>query len=180
MSFVKDLNTTLMKLSGQDEFDLADACAGIHIFGGIGSGKTSGSGRMIAGAHLRAGMGGLVTAVKPEEISLWERYAAEHGRKPSIVLFDETEGFNFLAYELGRQGMEGIGTVTECLMRVLEAAKKASPTASQRGGEPFWEDAARMLLRYAIPMVYSASGTLWHRRPYPIHHHRPHASHRSS
>jgi hypothetical protein len=56
--------------------------------------------------------------------------------------------------------MDGIGTVTECLMRVLEAAKKASPTASQRGGEPFWEDAARMILRYAIPLVYSVSGTL--------------------
>jgi type IV secretory pathway TrbF-like protein len=43
--------------------------------------KTSGSGRMLAGAYLRAGMGGLVTAVKPEEIPLWRRYAAEHGRE---------------------------------------------------------------------------------------------------
>src|SRR5580658_3717193 len=158
MFFVKDLNTPLLQLSGQDNFDLTAACNGVHIFGGIGSGKTSGSGRMIAGAYLRAGMGGLVTVAKPEEISLWQRYATEHGRKSSLILFDENEGFNFLTYELGRQGMDGIGTVTECLMRVVEAAKRASPTASQRGGEPFWEDAARMILRYSIPLVYSATG----------------------
>ena len=160
MSFVKDLNTPLLRLSGQDNFDLTAACAGVHIFGGIGSGKTSGSGRMLAGAYLRAGMGGVVTAVKPEEIELFQRYAAEHGRKSSLVLFDDSEGFNFLAYELGRQGMDGIGTVTECLLRVVEAAKRASPTKSQKADQPFWEDATRQVLRYAIPLVYSASGTL--------------------
>jgi hypothetical protein len=160
MSFITDLDTPLLGLSSEDAFTLRDACAGVHIFGGIGSGKTSGSGRMLAGAYLRAGMGGLITAVKPEEIDLWQRYAAAHGRKASLVLFDENEGFNFLAYELGRQGMNGIGTVTECLMRVLEAARRASPTASQRGGDPFWENATRQILRYAIPLLYSASGTL--------------------
>jgi hypothetical protein len=160
MSFVKDLNTPLLKLSRQDNFDLTAACNGVHIFGGIGAGKTSGSGRMIAGANLRAGMGGLVTAVKPEEIDLWRRYCAEHGRAASLILFDENESFNFLAYELGRHGMDGIGTVTESLMRVLEAAKRANPTASQKGEEPFWRDGTLQILRRSIPLIYSANGTL--------------------
>jgi len=160
MSFIKNLDVPLLRLSAEDAFTLRDACAGVHIFGGIGSGKTSGSGRMLAGAYLRAGMGGLVTAVKPEEIALWKSYAAEHGRTNSVVFFDENEGFNFLTYELARQGIDGIGTVTECLMRVLEAAKKASPTASQRGGEAFWEDATRQILRYTILPLYVATGTL--------------------
>ncbi len=56
--------------------------------------------------------------------------------------------------------MDGIGTVTECLMRILEAAKRASPTASQHGGEPFWEDATRQTLRYTLPPLYSATGSL--------------------
>jgi uncharacterized membrane protein YgcG len=43
---------------------------------------------------------------------------------------------------------------------VLEAAKRASATASSRGGEAFWEDATRQVLRYAIPPLYAASGTL--------------------
>ena len=98
--------------------------------------------------------------MKPEEVELWQGYAKEHGRARSLILFDENEGFNFLTYELARQGVDGIGTVTECLMRVLEAAKRASATASQRGGEAFWEDATRQLLRYAITPIYAAYGSL--------------------
>ena len=158
--FVRDLNTPLLRLSAEDVFTLEDACAGVHVFGGIGSGKTSGSGKMLAGAYLRAGMGGLVTAVKPEEVDLWRKYAAEHGRSNSLLLFDENEGFNFLSYELARQGMDGIGTVTECLMRVIEAAKKASRTATQRGGDPFWGDTTRQVLRYALPPLFAAGGSL--------------------
>jgi uncharacterized membrane protein YgcG len=105
-------------------------------------------------------MGGLVTAVKPEEVDLWQRYAAEHGRSKSLLLFNENEGFNFLTYELGRQGMDGIGTVTECLMRVLDAAKKAGVSTSQHGEEAFWESSTRMLLRYTLLPLYAAKGSV--------------------
>jgi hypothetical protein len=67
MAFVNSLDTPLLQLSAQDNFTLENACAGVHVFGGIGSGKTSGSGKMLAGAYLRGGFGGLVTAVKAEE-----------------------------------------------------------------------------------------------------------------
>jgi hypothetical protein len=56
--------------------------------------------------------------------------------------------------------MEGIGTVVESMMRILEAARNASPMAGQRGGDPFWLDSARQLLRYAIPVLYAANGSL--------------------
>jgi hypothetical protein len=159
MTFIKDLDTPLLRLSPHDFFSLRDACAGVHAFGQIGAGKTSGA-KVLAGAYLRAGFGGLVTAVKPEEVELWKRYAREHGRERSLILFDENEGFNFLTYELSRQGMDGIGTVTECFMRILEAAKKTNPTATHRSGEAFWDDAARKLLRYTILPLYAANGTL--------------------
>jgi len=134
MSFVKDLDTPLLGVSPDDVFTCRDACGGVHVFGGIGAGKTFGS-YMLAGAYLRAGMGGLVTASKFEEVELWQRYARKHGRA-------------------------SIGTVTECLMRVVDAARKASGTASQRGGEAFWEDAARQVLRYTLPALYAAKGSL--------------------
>lgn len=156
--FISDLNAPLLKISAQDVVSLASACEGIHGFGGIGAGKSSGLGRMWAGAVLRGGFGGLVTAAKPGEIDVWRRYSSQHGRAASLVIFDENEGFNFLDYELGRQGMNGIGTVVECLMRILEAAKRASPTASQKGGEPFWEDATRQVLRRTLPPLYAAQG----------------------
>ena len=104
MSFVSDLDTPLLDLSPSDRFTLRDACAGVHVFGGIGSGKTSGSGQALAGAYLRAGMGGLVLCAKPEEVELWKSYAKRHGRYDWLVLFGERQGFNFIAWELARQG----------------------------------------------------------------------------
>jgi hypothetical protein len=157
--YVKDLDAPLLKLAAGVNFTLRDACAGVHVFGGIGSGKTSGPGRMLSGAYLRAGFGGIVTCVKSEEVDLWIRYAAEHGRSKSLILFDENEGFNFLAYEMARQGLEGVGTVTECLMHVVEASKKASATASQRGEDAFWQDSARQAIRREILALYSAKGS---------------------
>ena len=45
-------------------------------------------------------------------------------------------------------------------MRAVDASRRASGTASQRGGEVFWEDSARNTLRYALPLVYAAKGAL--------------------
>lgn len=156
--FISDLNAPLLKLSTHDYLTLEKACGGIHGFGGIGSGKTSGLGRVLAGAFLRAGFGGLVTCVKPEEIANWKRMAAEHGRAPSLIVFDETQGFNFLRYELGRQGIDGIGTVVECLMNIQEAAKRATATASQRGEAAFWVNAPKQLIRRAVLPLNAARG----------------------
>lgn len=159
MSFVSNLDTPLLQLSARDRFTLRDACQGVHVFGGIGSGKTSGSGRALASAYLRAGMGGLVLCAKPEEVDLWVRYARENGRANSLLLFGERGGsFNFLTYELARQGPDGIGSVVECLMRILEAARLSK--GEGRGGEPFWEDATRQLLRNSIPILYAATGAV--------------------
>src|ERR1019366_5209564 len=71
LPFVTNLDTPLLSLSPKDRFTLRDACNGVHIFGGIGSGKTSGSGKALAAAYLRGGMGGLVLCAKPEEVDLW-------------------------------------------------------------------------------------------------------------
>jgi hypothetical protein len=159
MSFISKLDAPLLKLSKSDDFTLRDACNGVHIFGAIGSGKTSGSGQALAGAYLRAGMGGLVLCAKPEEVKLWQRYAKEHGRSNSVVVFDESQGFNFITYELARQGMQGISNVTECLMRVIEAADHASGVTGGKG-EDFWEKSMRLTLNYAIPVIYAAHGTV--------------------
>jgi len=63
--FFPILDSPLLALSQRDRFTLRHACDGVHIFGGIGSGKTSGSGKALAGTYLRAGMGRLVLCAKP-------------------------------------------------------------------------------------------------------------------
>lgn len=155
-----ELDTPLLQLSPDDYFTLRDACQGVSIVGGIGSGKTSGSGAALAMAYLRAGMGGLVLCAKPEEAALWRQYAQAAGRADSLITFSSQEGsFNFLAYELARQGGDGLNSVVECLMRVLEAAHQASPSPG-RAGERFWEDTTRQLLRHCIPVLHAATGTV--------------------
>lgn len=156
-----NLDAPLMRLTPWDRFTLRDACQGVLITGGIGSGKTSGSGAALAGAYLRAGMGGLVMVAKPEEAALWRRYCKQHGRSKSLIEFNgrNGHGFNFLAYEMARQGPDGINSVVECLMRVVEASRMASASPG-RGGEQFWEDTTRQLLRNTIPILFAATGTV--------------------
>jgi hypothetical protein len=159
MNFISDLDSKLLKLAPNDYFTLRDGCAGVHYTGRIGGGKTTAS-EILARAYLRAGFGGIVTAAKPGEVTRWQKYCAQEGRSKSLILFDENEGFNFLSYLLARHGIDGIGTVTDCLMRVLEAVKKASGTMSKKGEEPFFEESKRLLLRYSILPLYAAKGTL--------------------
>jgi hypothetical protein len=160
MSYITDLDTKLLKLSECDYFTLRNACDGVHVFGGIGSGKTSGSGKAIAGALLRTNAGGLVLCAKPDEVELWLNYARANGRANSVVLFGERgQSFNFIAYELARQGFNGLGSVVECIMRIMDAARLTNPNAG-RSGESFWEDAIRQLLRNTVPLLYAATGTV--------------------
>jgi len=160
MAFAESLETRLLRLSETDFFTLRDAVQGVHVFGGIGSGKTSGSGKALADAYLRAGMGGLVLCAKPDEVDRWLGYAKANGRANSVILFGERGGaFNFITYELARQGIAGLGSVIECVMRILDAARMANPNAG-RNSESFWEETVRQLLRNTIPPLYAATGNV--------------------
>ena len=104
---------------GRDPWRIKDACEGTVIFGGTGSGKTSGSGRALAQSFLGAGFGGLVLCAKPEEPALWRAYAAEAGRQSDLAMFGgrESWGFNFMRYESLRSGA-GAG-LTENLVNLF-------------------------------------------------------------
>jgi len=61
------LDTVLMDFSTETHtnyWTIRNAVEGVQIFGGIGSGKTSGSGRVIALRYLASGFGGLVLTAK--------------------------------------------------------------------------------------------------------------------
>jgi len=155
-----DLDAKLLRLSPTDYFTVRDALQGVCIMGGIGSGKTTGSGKALAESYLRAGMGGLVMVAKPEEADLWRHHCARTGRTSSLLEFDGTRaGFNFLTAELARQGINGLGSVIECLMWVLAIARSVSATPS-KGSEQFWIDTTLQILRHCIPVLYAATGTV--------------------
>lgn len=156
------LDLPLLYFSSRDVWRIRDACEGVQIFGSIGSGKTSGSGAALAKAFLRAGMGGLVLCAKPEERQLWERYAAETGRSQHLVIFgpDQPWRFNFLAYEMQREGKGGrlSENILALLNHVIEIV--AGGKIRQTGDSAYWERGKDELLRNAIDLLSLARGTI--------------------
>lgn len=127
------------------------ACEGTVVFGATGSGKTSGSGRHIAHAMLRAGFGGLVLCAKPDEADRWCEWAEECGRKGDVRLFgaDSGFGFNFLDYELNRGG-PGAGISENAVSILMQCAERSGGGRSEDG---IWEQAARQWYRNAFDLL---------------------------
>ncbi len=158
-SFLSHLDAPLVRLSRHDDWTVRDAVAGTHIFGGNGSGKTTGSGQTIAKAFLRAGFGGLVLCAKPDERQNWQRYAKECGRSKQLIIVspDSPWRFNFIQYELGRPGDPAtrVENLLSTLMNILEQTGRERSS----GEDSFWQQAAELLLRNALMILAAAE---WH------------------
>ncbi|HVN67510.1 MAG TPA: hypothetical protein VMT55_03990, partial [Candidatus Sulfotelmatobacter sp.] len=166
-----DLDTPLIQLSnaqtGNSFWTVRNAIEGVQIFGGIGSGKTSGSGRMLALKYLAAGFGGLVLCVKPDEKDLWRDYAAKAGRADDLVIVEPGGGhfFNLLDYE----AQHATGGMTENIVQVLKTVIRASDDkASGHADDPFWETALDMLIFHVIDLCKLAYGNISVQRMYDI------------
>jgi len=136
---------------------LRDAVEGTCLFGGIGSGKTSGSGRMLARKFLEAGMGGLVLTVKPDEKDLWVQYAKEMGRANDLVVLEPggKHHFDFLSYESANK--DGALSITGNIVNVLKTVIKASEEQDQhRHEDEFWDTALNLLLHNTIDLLLLA------------------------
>ena len=153
------LDREIYRFNGREPFTIANACEGVQIFGGIGSGKTSGSGEALARAYLNAGFGGLVLCVKKDVLDDWKRYAEQTGRANQLLVFDASGDFvfPFLQYEIERKG-EGAG-YTENLVRLFTTVYEAIERGkSGGGGDPYWTRAMQQLLRNTIDLCMIARG----------------------
>jgi hypothetical protein len=142
---------------GGDAWRAKDAFEGTMIFGGTGSGKTSGSGAALARAFLAAGFGGVVLCAKPDEPALWRRYAAQAGRESDLIMFGAGGPwcFNFMNYESSRSGA-GAGLTENLVALFMEVASIGSGEGRARGGDPFWERAMRSLIRNCVDLIAMA------------------------
>lgn len=154
-----DLDTSLIELSGNQtekgNWSVRNAVEGVQIFGGIGSGKTSGSGRMIALKYLEAGFGGLVLTVKPDEKEVWEDYCRQANRSNDLLIIEPggDNFFNFLDYESKE------GSITDNIVQVLKTVIRASEEKnSGNSDDPFWETALDMLIFNVIDLCKLAYG----------------------
>ncbi len=157
-----DLDTTLIEFSDQDgssAWTIRDAVEGVQIFGGIGSGKTSGSGRMLALKFLANGFGGLVLTVKPDEKEMWQEYCRLAGRERDLVIIEPKgkERFNFLDYESRHGGLDH--SITENIVQVLKTVIQASEEKDTgKNDDAFWETALDMLMFNVIDLCLLAYG----------------------
>ncbi|EHQ29759.1 type IV secretory system conjugative DNA transfer family protein [Mucilaginibacter paludis] len=156
-----NLDQTIYQFNDEEDFTIGNACEGVQIFGGIGSGKTSGSGEALARAFLRSGFGGLVLCAKKDVLDDWKRYARETGRAEQLLIFDGSGNFvfPFLQYEIEREG-EGAG-YTDNLVRLFTTIYEAIDRSSKsEGSDPYWERAMQQLLRNTIDLCMIARGTV--------------------
>ena len=143
----------LIAFNAEDDFTLRDAFEGVQIFGGTGSGKTSGSGWTLARALLTAGFGGLVLTAKPDECDHWVELCASVRRKSDLRVLEPGGPFrfNFLAYEAA----SGSSATTYDLVSLLMDAMGGGSAKKSR--DPYWDDTQRQLLTNAIDLLRISS-----------------------
>ena len=153
-----DLEFPLLKFSDDknDWWTVRNALEGTQIFGGIGSGKTSGSGRMIATSFLKNGFGGIVLCAKPDEAEEWKQYAKDSGREADVIIFSDGSQwrFNPLQYETSRGG-KGAGqtiNITELFMSVYKMGQRITGSSSEEK-ERFWENSMKRCLNRMIDLL---------------------------
>lgn len=153
--FVGKLSEPLLQFGANDYFYIADAVEGVCGLGGVGSGKTSGSGNAISRAYLRHGFGGLVLCAKGGEADRFAKLCEQEGRGQDVIRFDASgkHRFNVMDYTVATLGGDGFD---QNLSAALLAASEAARVVKGGGGggdNPFFRDASEELLLHALPLL---------------------------
>jgi hypothetical protein len=143
------LTDNLLDLTGQgDYWTIADACEGVQVFGGTGSGKTSAPLKTIAKTFLLNQFGGLVLCAKIDEAEEWEKYAKETGRENDIIRLSE-KSFDFITYEATRGENIEVENIVNCFMEVAEISNNDTGGSN----EAYWLRAGKQLMRNIVSLL---------------------------
>jgi len=154
----------MVSLGNGDALRVRDFYEGTFIYGGTGSGKSSGPGRAARQAALRLGWGGLVLCAKPDEADCWAQDIHEAGRSAHFIRIGPGSEWriNFLDYECHRP--DGAGRETFNLVALMEVMMEASAQAigpvATGDGNPFFPLARRELSANAVEPLVAANGRL--------------------
>jgi hypothetical protein len=157
------LTDVLLEWGPKDQFTIRDAVASVFIMGAIGSGKSSGSGKLLALSYLSAGFGMLVLCAKSDEADVFTEYCRITGRTADLIRFSVGGPWRFdpLNYELTREG-SGAGmteNIVGLLCSMLEIAdRNAGGGGGGRDEEGFWKRMLRQLLRNLVDLIVLARG----------------------
>jgi len=133
---------------------LGELCTGTIVFGGTGSGKTSGSAEYFSYHLLRYGFGGLVLCAKPEEAQEWVKRAEAAGRSQDLILFstENEHRFNPLQFEADQFRNSSHG-FTENLLQIL---RELCETDGKQGEDPYWPQSRDKLFTNTLDLMQLA------------------------
>jgi hypothetical protein len=145
--------TRLLQLSEHDWYTIGHSYEGTLAFGQTGSGKSSGPGRALSLAFLRAGYGGLVTTSKPQDADDWRQLAKLAGREKDLRVISPGGAWtlNILDYQY-RAGERGAGLSENVVNLSLEWLQTRDRARGQPA-DPFWLDSSRFLQTCAIDLL---------------------------
>ena len=150
-----DYQRALIKWNNDEPWTIGDSFEGVQVFGDTGSGKSSTSAKILAASMLRAGYGGLVLTVKPEDSTDWKQWLAENGRAQDGIFFGPGNGlcFNFLDYELQRGQELGRGSrdAAQILAELISLTQRSSGKA-----DDFWNQAANEMVANILVLFLAA------------------------
>ena len=163
------LDFSLENEPSSDVWTLEDAFKGVQIFGGIGSGKTTGSGQMIARKYLENGFGGLILCAKISEREDWEKLIKDTGRSDDLKIFcdpkpnssglitDKEYFFNPLDYEASREGGGETFNLVNLFMQIYKMGRIISGDGLASSGERFWDTALKRCMGRLIDFLKLAA-----------------------
>jgi hypothetical protein len=144
----------LFHLSPQDPVTIKQAYEGIFCFGSSGAGKSSGPGKMLLLAMLRAGFGVLALTTKRGESQALLKMAAKAGREKAVILFgpDHPHCLNALDHLYRAPSSRG-GAISENVVAAIMTLIEARERGRGQGSDPFWLDSAKQLCGCAIDLL---------------------------
>lgn len=165
------LNKVLLDLSAdqnskdKDYWRLEDALRGVQILGGIGAGKSSGSGKTLSLSLLKNGFGGIVLCAKPDERQNWISLARQARREKDVVVFKvperDNEGnvlepeyfFNPLDYQSQRKDGGETFNLVNLFMQIYQMGRIISGEGMAKSGERFWDDALKRCMSRVVDLL---------------------------
>lgn len=154
------LDTVLMEWSPGDPLTVRHWLNSTVIFGRTGSGKTSGSGRMLMRWLVNyPKSSGLFLAAKPEDVDDIREVFQRAGRLDDLIVFnpDGERRCNFIDYVRKMGG--DTRDITKCITTIGESLRSND---NKGGGEmgDFWENEQARMIHNAVEVVKLATGTV--------------------
>lgn len=172
MNVSSSLDSPLFEWATGAPFTYRDSFQGVQVLGGVGSGKTSGSGRQLLMSMAEHGYGGLILCSKVSDLEDYLEIMRAAGRMDSVLVF-EPDGpwrLNWLDYEFNRPGRGGrnILSLMQQLGELNELMDRGQGQQAGGGSDAYWARSRIQCVRNAVRLVALARGGLSMRSIYEV------------